>query len=319
MQKSPSLTKALLLNKLNVECRMDKHRRKTEQYLLPIQQESRPNAYDIYPSTQLKDDLIYEGYDALAKTLSHSSLIIIDGYQGVFFEDIAQGLKTEFKKLDKSVSLIQVQHALKQESEIELLVAPFLGGKDPLFGRKADLKLSDFFNPNLLNQKSNLNADITIIYGVGAFLANHEGVKVYVDLPKSEVQYRARAQSISNIGAPVSEDFSSVYKRFYFIDWVVLNQHKADFINQIDILADDQRPAHFVWMKGGTFRDSLNALSRSVFRVRPWFEPGVWGGQWIKKNIKGLNKKAPNYAWSFELIVPENGLLFESSGILLEV
>ena len=64
---------------------------------------------------------------------------------------------------------------------------------------------------------------------------------------------------------------------------------------------------------------SLDEILQQPFRARPWFEAGVWGGNWMKKNIVGLNKEEVNYAWSFELITPENGIVIEGNECLLEV
>ncbi|MBZ0304192.1 MAG: class I mannose-6-phosphate isomerase, partial [Anaerolineae bacterium] len=213
-----------------------------------------------------------------------------------------------------------VRQALRPEADIEALCAPFLGGGDPLFGTRFTGQLADFFDPNRLAAISpSDDANLSIVYGCGAALAGWDAALVYVDVPKNEIQFRSRAGAVTNLGVSQPGAPKPMYKRFYFVDWVALNRHKADLLARIDWIVDEQRPDEPAIMRGEDFRAALDHMSRSFFRVRPWFEPGVWGGQWIKEHIPGLPQDAPNYAWSFELIVPENGLTFESDGCLLEV
>ena len=48
-------------------------------------------------------------------------------------------------------------------------------------------------------------------------------------------------------------------------------------------------------------------------------KPGPWGGQWLKQHLAQLPQDEPNYAWSFELISPENGLAFGDGQHICEV
>ena len=148
---------------------------------------------------------------------------------------------------------------------------------------------------------------------------NWDAKIIYVDVPKNEIQYRSRAGKVVNIGSKNSPNAKKQYKRMFFVDWPVLNKHKQALINKIDYIVDGQQLNTITWCTGATMRSNLASMSKNSFRVRPWFEPGVWGGNWIKDHIEGLNKDIVNYAWSFELIVPENGIIFSKKGVRLEL
>lgn len=295
--------------------------RKSSQFLMSaVKTKGTKGKYDIYPTHLLDDGKIEKGFDGLAEKLAQHHTILIDGFIGVFFEDFRKNLKEYFSRKKLKVHWVNVAGALKSEAEIEKMIAPFLGGNDPLFGTRTTLNLIDFFNREKLKSLVlDETADLNIVYGIGAQLTRFDGLLVYIDLPKNELQFRARAKAVSNLGASSPGDTKQMYKRYYFVDWPVLNRHKQQILHQIGIMVDGQRPDEIIWIKGDDLRIGLKTLSHNVFRVRPWFEPGAWGGNWVLQNIAGLNKDVPNYAWSFELIVPENGLLFESSGNLLEV
>jgi mannose-6-phosphate isomerase class I len=299
----------------------NKEQRKTGQYLLPaIKPLKAAGSYDIYPAFKIKEDQILQGFESLAASVMKNRIVLIDGYIGVLYESFRERLDAVLKNSGLTTSWKTTSDLFKPTSEIEEMISPFTGGADPLFGNRATLDIEDFFDREAIrNLTPDNDADINLIIGPGASLSGWKGMLVYINLPKNEIQFRSRAGAITNLGISAPFDPKLMYKRFYFVDWPVLNKHKNRILPDIDIIVDDQRHINPSWMKGDILRQSLGLMSRTAFRVRPWFEPGVWGGTWIRDHIEGLNKDVPNYAWSFELIVPENGILFESSGSMLEV
>ncbi len=295
--------------------------RKTTQYLIPVEKKA-PAAgeYDIYPVHDLGAGSVSSDYRELARRIAGCGTVIVDGYVGVRFEDFVSRLNGELAALGVKTLWWSVDSALKSPEEVDKLIEPYLGGDDPIFGFRAKLSLSDFFDAGKLAAiRPDDSAQLNIIYGTGAALAGWEGTLVYLDIPKNEIQFRSRAGSVRNLGAACPDAPKKMYKRFYFIDWVVLNRHKKALLPRIDIFVDAQRETEITWAEGNVVRAGLDRLARNGFRVRPWFEPGAWGGQRIKEFINELPHDVPNYAWSFELIVPENGIIFGGDGKMLEL
>ncbi len=304
------------------ETKKEKHmtHRNTTQFIIPKSKpQSKWGEYDIYPTFPLKEGVLKEGFHSLAEWICDHTQIILDGYVGVSWDHFREELNQEIEKSGKKALWFDVSAALKSEDEINQMIKPYLGGEDPIFGKKCPLQLSEFFRNDLLDKFTPSREYISIIYGCGSSLAGWEAPLVYLDLPKNELQFRMRAGSALNLGSTQSLSTKSMYKRFYFVDWPVLNHFKEQLLPKIDLIVDEQRTDYPVWAEGSILRSTLHSMSENYFRVRPWFEPGPWGGQWIKECIEGLSPDVPNYAWSFELIVPENGLLLGDGDKMLEV
>lgn len=295
--------------------------RKTDQFLAPKKaSQTAKGEYDIYPAFPIGKNKINEGAESLVDWISRHKTVVIDGYAGVFWDHLQEVLDKEFVKRGLTVSWYNMESAMKGAEEINKMLIPYLGEKNDIFGKLTDKNLSDWFYEEKLKElQAKEDADINILIGTGAALADWDAPLIYVDLPKNELQFRMRAGKIFNLGLHETDDFREMYKRFYFVDWRVLNEHKSRLLPRIDIVVDEQRPDNYLWISGNDLRESLDAMSRNYFRVRPWFEPGVWGGSWMKEHFTQLNKEVDNLAWSYELMVLENGLMLESDGYRLEV
>ncbi|HXX63048.1 MAG TPA: class I mannose-6-phosphate isomerase, partial [Bacteroidota bacterium] len=57
---------------------------------------------------------------------------------------------------------------------------------------------------------------------------------------------------------------------------------------------------------------------RRPFSVVPFFDPGPWGGQWLKK-VCSLDPAAANYAWCFNCVPEENSLLLRLGETVIEI
>ncbi|HMK39478.1 MAG TPA: class I mannose-6-phosphate isomerase [Bacteroidota bacterium] len=297
---------------------MKEFRQSTQEPAPARHEPGEPGRYDIYPSFPLGSGLIGLGFDALAGRIiaSGHSTIIIDGFVGVLWDWFVSSLSAALARGGASARFHPAGEHLKRGEEIDLIIEPFLGGDDPLFGKRCTLPLSAFFSAPP-SAPPPAGPELSIIYGTGAALSAQKGLLLYIDVPKSEVQFRSRKGSFTNLGARTPLAPKEMYKRMYFVDWPVLNRHRAALLPDIGVFVDAQRPGEPAFMTGEDFRAGLEKMAENYIRVRPWFEPGPWGGAWIKEHIPRI-APAPNYAWSFELISPENGIGLESGGITLE-
>ena len=159
---------------------------------------------------------------------------------------------------------------------------------------------------------------LRIVYGVAASLVAKGDVLVYFDMARWEIQMRFRKGMPNYKMDNADEDNLRKFKRGYFIEWRLADKHKARLFDQFDYVVDTNKSNDPKMITGEAFTTSVKALAQKPFRTMPYFDPGVWGGQWMKE-VCHLDPDQDNFAWSFDGVPEENSILFDYNGTVVEL
>lgn len=157
-----------------------------------------------------------------------------------------------------------------------------------------------------------------LIYGVGASLISKGQKLIYCDMARWEIQLRYRAGMPNFKQDNYQEDTLRKIKRGFFIEWRIADKQKVKIFEDIDYLLDSNILHQPKMITGNAFRNGLKQAVQRPFRLVPYFDPGVWGGQWMKK-VCGLDPKEDNYAWSFDGVPEENSLYLRYNDTRIEI
>lgn len=253
----------------------------------------------------------------IEKFENSDAVITINYYPGVNEEELFQYL---IQPLDISNSF-NANDLFKSETEIKHIVHPDVTD-DPLFGHITRLNLCDFFDEKkFLNMQKDieLKKGVKLIFGYGAsLLVNNTDLLIYADMPRWELQLRYRRKEVNNLGLKNKGEKPSLqYKRGFFVDWRVADKIKKSTLAQWDYVLDTTKPWSPVMISGNAYRYALEKTVQRPFRVVPFFDPGPWGGQWMKKYCD-LDPKEKNYAWCFDCVPEENSLLLKFGDTIFE-
>ncbi len=277
----------------------------------------RRSNYDKVPFVPLTADSseCQVGWQDIGRRLSPAvrsprCILCVECYPGVFVDEVEAALAQSLSP----AAIVRTSSCFKAGSEIESMLAPYLGGDDPVFGRMNGLTLDDFLDPDRTAHAHEairkVQQGLVLVIGTGAaLLVPQHDVLVYADLARWEIQLRQRRGEIGNLAVEnLAERPGLKYKRAFFVDWRVADRSKKTFLPHLDFLLDTNDRKVPKLIGGDALRRGLAETVRRPFRVVPYFDPGPWGGHWME-GVCDLPKDAPNHAWCFDCVPEENSLL----------
>jgi mannose-6-phosphate isomerase class I len=263
-----------------------------------------------------REDDIRSGWADVGATIaaearrSDRCVVAVECYPGVHAGEIRDSLAAALAPS----TVVTAEDALLSAGDLARELAPYLGD-DPVFGQMSPLGLEWFFVPervaSLRARIARVEQGIALVIGTGAaVVAPDADVVVYADLTRWEIQQRQRRHEVGNLGADnAGAPAAELFKRGYFVDWRAADRLKNELLDRVDWYLDTNQAGSPLLVAGASYRRALAITARRPFRLVPFFDPGPWGGEWMRHRF-GLPADGPNFAWCFDCVPEENSLLF---------
>ncbi|GLR18741.1 class I mannose-6-phosphate isomerase [Portibacter lacus] len=281
-----------------------------------------PN-YDKFPVVKIDgNENVQVGWENIsnlieAKIDDGAKHIVVECYHGVNEKPLENILKTKFQ----DALIINSSSVYKTQEEIDAITFPDVTD-DRIFGRITNLKIKDLFDDfklEIARLKIEKTSGPVIVFGIGASVILEDPLLfIYVDMARWEIQMRMRKGEVSNIGTDnYILDVVRRYKRAFFVDWRICDAIKKETFAHWDFVIDANKEEEPKIIPKATLDKALGQTVSQPFRLVPFFDPGPWGGQWMREVI-GLSKDEPNFAWGFDCVPEENSVLFQIGDETLE-
>jgi mannose-6-phosphate isomerase class I len=271
--------------------------------------------YDRFPKMykEASPDEYFCGAEKMAQEIRkraanrEKTVVVLDLYPGVSDQTvqlICQALGNP--------PVFDSEDCMIDRTEYQKRIFPYLTN-DRVFGKMCwDKRWIDFFDREKLEKMRQTVSSLSgllIVYGVGAACVTKGDLLIGCDLSRWEIQcrYKRGASNFHTENADVPQ--LAKFKQGYFFEWRLADFHKTEIVwKDADYFVDCQEEKNPKMMTSRLFFECLDQLCKGPFRTVPYFDPGVWGGQWMKKKFD--LPEAPNYAWSFDGVPEENSILF---------
>ncbi len=270
--------------------------------------------YDKHPVIDAgKYGKVIKDESEIIKALENKERLVVELYPGVDKSAVLSLLSPlSFDRVIDTDTLKKESTVLEKEFKEYIT-------DDRVFGYMCPREMDYVFSPDKLQwarEEAQKSGRILII-GVGASLVTECGSIVYADISRWEIELRYR-RGLSNwmVNNPLAPGLQK-FKIGYFIEWRMADRRKMALFEDIDYFLDTHNKSPLM-IEGESVRNALKNIPSSPFRLEPYFDPGVWGGQWMKRKFN-LPEGTKNYAWSFDGVPEENAinLRFEKGDIKL--